>query len=83
VTFREAGGPQEIRIARSRPLGFGTLACPHCDAPVAPAAGGMSVTDGLGCPFCLHAGLVREFLSLAAPTRPARVELRVVRRHRG
>ena len=79
---REAAGQQEIRVARSRPLGVGTLACPRCDAPVAPAAGGISVTAALGCPFCLHTGRVRDFLSLGAPTRPARVEVRVFRRAR-
>jgi hypothetical protein len=34
----------------------------------------------MGCPFCRHDGAVRDFLSLAAPSRPARVEVRVVRR---
>ena len=77
---REAAGQQEIRVARSRPLGVGTLACPRCDAPVAPAAGGVSVTATLGCPFCLHSARVRDFLSLGTPTRPARVEVRVYRR---
>ena len=69
---------QELRrrTAAGR-LGTGTLACPRCDAPVALAAGPASVLDGLGCPFCHHAGRVRDFLSLAAPARPARVEVRV------
>src|SRR5215210_5496224 len=69
---------QEERLrAHSWRLGTGTLACPACDAPVAPSAR-LSPADPLGCPFCRHTGAVREFLSLAAPTRPARVEVRVV-----
>jgi hypothetical protein len=72
-------GAQEIRrIARSSRLGTGTLACPRCDAPVALAAGHVSPADALGCPFCRHTAAVRDFLSLAAPSRPARVEVRVV-----
>jgi hypothetical protein len=31
----------------------------------------------LACPECSHAGAVRDFLSLAPPTRPARVAVRV------
>jgi hypothetical protein len=61
-------------------LGTGTLACPRCDAPVALAAGGATPADPLACPFCSHGGVLRDFLSLAAPARPARVELRVVPR---
>ena len=37
--------------------------------PAAPA-------DALACPFCGHAGALRDFLSLAAPARPARVDSR-------
>jgi hypothetical protein len=37
----------------------------------------MSATDPLICPFCGHRATVRDFLSLAVPTRPARVEVRV------
>jgi hypothetical protein len=69
------------RVATGR-LGSGTLACPRCDAPVALAPGPTAVGAALGCPFCHHTGSVRDFLSLAAPTRPARVEVRVVRRAR-
>ena len=73
-------GPREIRPAvRSGHLAVGTLSCPACDAPVLPA-GVMSPSDPLGCGFCLHAGAVRDFLSLAPPTRPTRVAVRVVRR---
>jgi hypothetical protein len=60
-------------------LATGTLACPSCDAPVAPI-GTMAPHDPLSCPVCEHAGALRDFLSLTAPTRPARVEVRVVHR---
>jgi hypothetical protein len=68
---------QEQRIARSQRLASGTLACARCDAPVALIAGPVSPADWLDCPFCLHRAPVRDFLSLAEPTRPARVEVRV------
>jgi hypothetical protein len=78
---REAG-PQEVRhVARTWRLGTGTLACPRCDAPVAPERA-LSPADALGCPFCGHGAAVREFLSLGAPARPARVDVRVVDRRR-
>ena len=67
----------EQRRARSTRLATGTLACPECDAPVMPP-GPVAPSAALACPYCLHAGLVREFLSLAPPTRPARVVVRVV-----
>ncbi|WP_320669690.1 hypothetical protein [Patulibacter defluvii] len=70
------------RTDHSGVLGIGTLACPVCDAPVAPRPGPMTPTDALGCPLCGHGGAVRDFLSLAAPSRPARVEVRVVHRPR-
>ena len=80
------GGTTETHDYRRRRhagrLGTGTLACPRCDAPVALAAGPAPVGDPLACPFCRHAGAVRDFLSLAAPSRPARVEVRVVPRGR-
>lgn len=79
---RLAGPEEERRAARTRRLASGTLACPACDAPVALADGGASPTDPLACPVCSHAGAVRDFLSLARPTRPARVELYVVPRTR-
>ena len=79
---RAAGGhKEERRAARSGRLGAGTLACRRCDAPVA-LAGPLTPADRLICPFCLHRGPVREFLSLGTPTRPARVEVRVVLRAR-
>jgi hypothetical protein len=72
-------GTEEIRhFTRGARLGSGTLACPRCDVPVALGAGPASPADQLDCPFCGHYGAVRDFLSLAAPSRPARVEVRVV-----
>lgn len=68
----------EYRIRHSDRLASGTLACPACDAPVSPV-GRMSPAASLGCPFCGHGGAVRDFLTLGAPTRPARVVVRVVR----
>lgn len=70
---------EERRDARSQTMARGTLACPECDAPVAPV-GTMAPADPMSCPLCLHAGAVRDFLSLAAPTRPAYVDVRVVMR---
>ena len=55
----------------------GTLACRRCDAPVAVGEDGLALTDELHCPYCHHRAPVRDFLSLAAPTRPARVVVRV------
>ena len=71
-------GTEEIRqFTRSARLGTGTLACPRCDVPVALAVPA-SPADQFDCPFCGHYGALRDFLSLAAPSRPARVEVRVV-----
>lgn len=67
---------EERRIRHAEVLTVGTLACPGCDAPVAPS-GPVAPRDGLRCPFCAHAGTVRDFLSLEPPTRPARVVVRV------
>jgi hypothetical protein len=73
-------GTHELRRSLTAwQLATGTLACPACDAPVAPI-GTMSPADALDCPVCRHGGAVRDFLSLAAPTRPARVDVRVVYR---
>lgn len=68
----------EIRFERRRSdvVAAGTFACPSCDAPVAPE-GRMRLTDDVACPFCRHAGPARDFLSLATPTRPAHVVVRV------
>jgi len=67
---------EDRRAARSH-LGEGTLACPECDAPVALPYGYAAPADPLGCPYCGHGGAVRDFLSLTAPSRPARVRVRV------
>jgi hypothetical protein len=72
---------EERRSVRSSTLATGTLACPACDAPVAPGPGVLRPADPLGCPYCAHAGSVRDFLSLGAPSRPARVSVRVVERY--
>ena len=70
---------REIRRAtRTNHLTTGTLACPSCDAPVAPGPVPLRPTSPLFCPLCDHAGPLREFLSLEAPARPARVIVRVV-----
>ena len=37
----------------------------------------MAMPDPLSCGYCSHAGAVRDFLSLAEPTRPTRVVVRV------
>jgi hypothetical protein len=83
-----AGHPEPAaRVARRRAvrradasgrMAVGTLACPVCDAPVAPGPGSMSPADALVCPMCDHVAAVRDFLSLATPQRPARVQVRVV-----
>lgn len=72
---------KERRLGAATRIAGGTLACPRCDAPVA-LAGVVAPADALACPFCAHDGRVRDFLSLAAPSRPARVEVRVVPRSR-
>lgn len=74
------GPREERRSEQTSRLASGTLACPECDGPV--ALGGRAVTPGdpLACPFCAHRATVRDFLSLAIPTRPTRVEVRIVRR---
>ncbi len=70
------GTVEQRRDTRSV-FAVGTLACPECDAPVAPD-GPLRPADPLGCPYCAHGARVRDFLSLGAPTRPAHVEIRLV-----
>jgi hypothetical protein len=72
-----AGVHDERHAARGH-LATGTLACPDCDAPVALGSQPVSPADPLHCPYCRHAAPVRDFLSLAPPTRPARVVVRVL-----
>jgi hypothetical protein len=74
-----SGTEEERKATRTRTLAVGTLACPSCDAPVAPS-GPVAPADPLACPFCATSGRVRDFLSLQTPTRPARVIVRVVHR---
>ena len=68
----------EIRYERRRStaVAAGTLACPRCDAPVAPQ-GSLRLTSDLACPFCDHEAVVRDFLSLGTPTRAAHVVVRL------
>ena len=68
------------KATRSGVLGAGTLACGRCDAPIDPGPSPMLMTELLACPFCDARGPVRDFLSLATPTRPARVVVRVALR---
>ena len=75
-------GALEDRRARSWRLGTGTLACPRCDAPVSLAGRAVAVTARLRCPFCWHGAVLRDFLSLATPSRPARVAVRIRQRTR-
>ena len=74
---RLAGRHERRRDEGAWHVATGTLACPACDGPVLPDPGGMSLRDLISCGFCQHAGAVRDFLSLAEPTRPARVAVRV------
>lgn len=76
---RQGAATHRLRVSSSSVMAVGTLACPGCDAPIAPPFP-LSPADPLGCGFCEHSGAVRDFLSLAPPARPARVEVRVVHR---
>ena len=73
---RTDGSYEERRSIRSLRVATGTLACPQCDAPVVLGAP-VEPTDWIGCPYCLHTGATRDFLSLSAPSRPARVVVSV------
>jgi hypothetical protein len=70
---------QERPAVRSDRLCGGTLACDRCDAPIALGAEPISLAQTLSCPFCQRHAPARDFLSLASPTRPARVAVRVSR----
>jgi len=76
-------GAYEYRYA-SRPwaLGPATLACPTCDAPVSLGGRSVRLTVRLDCPFCRRTAPARDFVTLAAPARPARVEIRMISRVR-
>ncbi len=72
-------GAEEIRrVERSTVFATGTLACPSCDAPVAVSTGPLAPADDLQCPYCAHEASVRDFLTLGEPSRPTRVQVRVV-----
>jgi hypothetical protein len=73
---RALAGRQEVRPQRSSQLATGTLACPECDAPVL-LAGVTTPAELLACGYCGHGAPARDFLSLAQPTRPARVAVHV------
>ena len=70
---------EERRATRTQRLCGGTLACDRCDAPIDPGGEPISLGHILTCPFCRRHGPARDFLSLASPTRPARVAVRVSR----
>lgn len=76
-------GAYEDRLG-TRPftVAAATLACPLCDAPVALGGRVASIAEALDCPFCRHSAALRDFLSLATPTRPARVVVRAIPRPR-
>jgi hypothetical protein len=74
---RLAGRHELRRTQTTWDLATGTLACPACDAPVLPSPRPMSPPDPMSCGYCRHAGAVRDFLSLAEPTRPTRVAVRI------
>jgi hypothetical protein len=70
---------EDPRRAPGDALGHGTLACPCCDAPLAlPAA--RAAAEPTACPFCGHRASLGSFVSLASPTRPTRVVVRVTAR---
>ena len=73
-----AGAHEDRHAGEPWRLGTGTLACPSCDAPVGVGARPVPLTHTLSCPYCRHTGALRDFLSLAAPARPARVEIRML-----
>ena len=74
---RVAGRHEWRRTGSSWQMATATLACPECDAPVLPSPEPMSMPDPISCGFCSHAGAVRDFLSLAEPTRATHVVVRV------
>jgi hypothetical protein len=77
VAFERIEHPEKRPAARGFHLATGSLACPDCDAPVMLATPRARPTDDLACPFCDHAGALRDFLSLAQPPRAPRVHVLV------
>ena len=78
----EIAGAHEQQASWPWRLATGTLACPRCDAPVHLGGRAVPLVQALNCPFCSHTAALRDFLSLATPTRPARVEIRMLPRAR-
>jgi DNA-directed RNA polymerase subunit RPC12/RpoP len=74
---RDGIGHEEIRRSHSGLLAVGTLACRRCDAPVSPGERPLRLLEPIDCPYCRHTGVVRDFLSLETPARPAVVEVRL------
>lgn len=72
---RMSGAAEERRATRSTVIASGTLACPTCDVPVSPGDRALAPSEPMRCPVCAYAGAVRDFLSLATPSRPARVRV--------
>jgi hypothetical protein len=68
---------EKRQAIQSTLLGVGTLACGRCDAPIAIGETPLFLSDQLTCPFCRLRGPVHDFLSLARPTRPTRVSVRI------
>jgi hypothetical protein len=74
-------GAHEERAARPWRLS-GTLACRRCDAPISLGGHARALSHALHCPYCGHTAALHDFLSLAAPTRPTRVQIRMLPRPR-
>jgi hypothetical protein len=75
VSGERVGRLHEERRVSTRVVAAGTLACPRCDAPVSPGGRAWSPSEPFMCPYCFHDAAVRDFVSLSAPSRPARVEI--------
>ena len=71
---------EERHDGRRTYLATATLACPGCDAPVAPPEAAVPVSHALNCPYCGRRGPARDFLSFDRPVRPAVVTVRVALR---
>jgi hypothetical protein len=77
IERRLPGQVEKRRVQSSGVVAAATLACRSCDAPIAPGPVPLPLADRLWCPVCHDSGPVRDFISLDAPTRPARVVVRV------
>ena len=55
-------GRVELRPAEKAAwLGARSLACPHCDVPIA-LSGPVGFSDVIACAFCEHEGPTRDFI---------------------